>query len=161
VTDFERLLGALTAGGVDYIVIGGLAANAHGAIRTTRDVDVAYARSRANLERLERTLAPLRPYLRGAPPGLPFRLDVPTLESGLNFTLTTDLGELDLLGEVAGGGRYEDLLPDSETLDLFGLTCQCLGLDALIRVKRAAGRPKDFEAIAELEALRQERHDHP
>ena len=156
-TDFERILGALTAGGVDYIVIGGLAANAHGAIRTTRDVDVAYARARANLERLERTLAPLAPYLRGAPPGLPFRLDVPTLEAGLNFTLTTDLGELDLLGEVAGGGRYEDLLPHSETLDLFGLTCRCLGLDALIRVKRAAGRPKDFEAIAELEALRQER----
>ena len=98
----------------------------------------------------------MRPYLRGAPPGLPFRLDVPTLEAGLNFTLTTEFGELDLLGEVAGGGRYEDLLLEADTLDLFGLTCRCLGLDALIRVKRAAGRPKDFEAIAELEALRQE-----
>jgi predicted nucleotidyltransferase len=157
VTDFERLLQVLAAGGVEYILIGGLAANAHGAIRTTRDVDVVYARARANLERLEKTLAPLQPYLRGAPPGLPFRLDVPTLESGLNFTLTTDLGELDLLGEVAGGGRYDDLLPEAETLDLFGRRCRCLGLDALIRVKRAAGRPKDFEAIAELEALRQER----
>jgi predicted nucleotidyltransferase len=161
VTEFERVLKTLTAGGVEYILIGGLAANAHGAIRTTRDVDVVYARSRDNLERLERTLAPLRPYLRGAPPGLPFHLDVATLESGLNFTLTTDLGELDLLGEIAGGGRYEDLLPDAETLDLFGLSCRCLGLDALIRVKRAAGRPKDFEAIAELEALRQERHHSP
>ena len=50
-TDFERLLGALTAGGVEYIVIGGIAANAHGAIRTTRDVDVVYARARANLGR--------------------------------------------------------------------------------------------------------------
>ena len=116
-----------------------------------------YARSRANLERLEQTLASLRPYLRGAPPGLPFRLDVATLQSGLNFTLTTDLGELDLLGDVAGGGGYDDLLPDSETLDLFGVSCRCLGLDALIRVKRAAGRPKDFEAVAELEALAEER----
>lgn len=156
-TDFERLLQTLAAGGVEYILIGGLAANAHGAIRTTRDVDVVYARSRANLERLENTLAPLRPYLRGAPQGLPFRLDVATLQSGLNFTLTTDSGELDLLGEIAGGGRYEDLLPESDTLDLFGLSCQCLGLDALIRVKRAAGRPKDFEAVAELEALAEER----
>lgn len=155
-TDFERLLQALAAGGVEYILVGGLAANAHGAIRTTRDVDIVYARSRANLERLATTLAPLRPYLRGAPPGLPFRLDVPTLESGLNFTLTTDLGELDLLGDVSGGGGYDDLLADSETLDLFGVSCRCLGLDALIRVKRAAGRPKDFEALAELEALRQE-----
>jgi predicted nucleotidyltransferase len=159
VTDFERLLQALAAGGVEYILVGGLAANAHGAIRTTRDVDIVYARSRANLERLATTLAPLRPYLRGAPPGLPFRLDVPTLESGLNFTLTTDLGELDLLGDVSGGGGYDDLLADSETLDLFGVSCRCLGLDALIRVKRAAGRPKDFEALAELEALRQEKQN--
>ena len=158
-TDFERVLQALAAGSVEYILIGGLAANAHGAIRTTRDVDIVYARSRANLERLETTLAPLRPYLRGAPPGLPFRLDVPTLQSGLNFTLTTDLGELDLLGDVPGGGRYEDLLADSETLDLFGVSCLCLGLDALIRVKRAAGRPKDFEVVAELEALRQEKQN--
>jgi hypothetical protein len=120
-----------------------------------------YARSRANLERLENTLAPLRPYLRGAPQGLPFRLDVATLQSGLNFTLTTDIGELDLLGEVAGGGRYEDLLPESETLDLFGLSCRCLRLEALIRVKRAAGRPKDFEAVAELEALAEERRRLP
>jgi hypothetical protein len=88
VTDFERLLQALAAGGVEYILIGGLAANAHGAVRTTRDIDIVYARSVANLERLQKTLAPLRPYLRGAPPGLPFRLDVATLESGLNFTLT-------------------------------------------------------------------------
>jgi predicted nucleotidyltransferase len=161
VTDFERLLQALAAGGVAYILIGGLAANAHGAIRTTRDVDVVYARSRANLERLEKTLAPLRPYLRGAPPGLPFRLDVATLQAGLNFTLTTDGGELDLLGEVSGGGQYEDLLPDSETLDLFGVSCRCLGLEALIRVKRAAGRPKDFEAVAELEALAEERRRVP
>jgi len=161
VTDFERLLQALAAGSVEYILIGGLAANAHGAIRTTRDVDIVYARSQANLERLETTLAPLRPYLRGAPPGLPFQLDVPTLQSGLNFTLTTDLGELDLLGEVSGGGRYEDLLADSETLDLFGVSCRCLGLDALIRVKRAAGRPKDFEAVAELEALAEERRRPP
>jgi predicted nucleotidyltransferase len=157
VTDFARLLQTLAAGGVEYILIGGVAANAHGAIRTTRDIDIVYARSPANLERLEKTLAPLTPSLRGAPPGLPFRLDVATLRSGLNFTLTTALGELDLLGEVQGGGRYEDLLPDSDTLDLFGLSCRCLGLDALIRVKRAAGRPKDFEAVAELEALAEER----
>jgi predicted nucleotidyltransferase len=157
VTDFERLLQTLAAGGVEYILIGGLAANAHGAIRTTRDIDIVYARSRANLERLERTLAPVHPYLRGAPAGLPFRLDVATLQSGLNFTLTTDLGELDLFGDVPGGGGYADLLPDARALDLFGVRCQCLGLDALIRVKRAAGRPKDFEALAELEALRDER----
>jgi predicted nucleotidyltransferase len=157
VTDFERLLRVLADGGVEFIVIGGVAANAHGAIRTTRDLDVTYNRSPENLARLERALSPVTPYLRGAPPGLPFRLDVATLQSGLNFTLSTALGELDLLGEVAGGGTYADLVDHSRTLDLFGIRCRCLDLDTLIRVKRAAGRPKDFEAIAELEALREER----
>jgi predicted nucleotidyltransferase len=156
VTDFERLLQTLGRGGVEFIVIGGVAASAHGAIRATRDIDIVYARSPANLSSIERALAPLSPRLRGGPPGLPFRLDAATLQAGLNFTLSTDLGEIDLFGEVAGGGRYEDLVAESRTLDLFGVSCLCLGLDALIRVKRAAGRPKDFEAIAELEALRDE-----
>lgn len=155
-TDFERLLQTLARGHVEFIVIGGVAASAHGAIRATRDIDVVYARSHANLSRIEHALAPLAPRLRDAAPGLPFRLDVATLHAGLNFTLTTDLGEIDLFGEVAGGGRYEDLVGEARALDLFGVSCQCLGLDALIRVKRAAGRPKDFEAIAELEALRDE-----
>ena len=68
-----------------------------------------YARDAANLDRLARTLEPLSPYLRGAPAGLPFKLDVPTLARGLNFTLTTAMGDLDLLGEVPVGGSYERL----------------------------------------------------
>lgn len=58
---------------------------------------------------------------------------------------------------MAGGGRYDELLADSMQLNLFGVNCRCLTLEALIRVKCAAGRPKDFEAVAELAALRQER----
>ncbi len=61
------------------------------------------------------------------------------------------------LGDIAGGGTYESLITDSVTITVFGVECRCLGLDRLIEVKRAAGRPKDFEAIAELEALRDER----
>ncbi len=71
----------------------------------------------------------------------------------LNFTLVTDLGDLDLFGEITGGGRYEDLLPHTIMLELFGTSCRCLGLKRLIEVKRAAGRPRDLEAVAELEAL--------
>lgn len=76
---------------------------------------------------------------------------------GLNFTLTTDVGDLDLLGEVTGGGGYEELLPHSLPIRVFGVECRCLTLERLIEVKRAAGRPKDFEAIAELEAIRDRR----
>jgi predicted nucleotidyltransferase len=79
----------------------------------------------------------------------------------LNFTLTTTSGALDLFGELTGGGTYAALLPDTEPVPLFGLECRCLGLECLIVVKRAAGRPKDLEAIAELEALRDERARDP
>jgi hypothetical protein len=119
-------------------------------------VDVVYSRSGDNLDRLVAALAPYRPYLRDAPPGLPFRWDRDTLQRGLNFTLTTDIGAIDLLGEITGGGGYEALLSHSVEIEVFGLTMRCLGLEKLIEVKRAAGRPRDLEAIAELEAIRDE-----
>jgi predicted nucleotidyltransferase len=155
-TEFEGLIRALNAAGVEYILVGGLAATVHGSARATYDVDVVYARSPANIDRLVRGLAPLQPYLRGAPPGLPFRFDAGTIQRGLNFTLVTKLGALDLLGEITGGGTYESLLPDTVAVSLFGQECRCLSLERLIQAKRAAGRPRDLEAIAELEALREE-----
>ena len=154
---FDSVLTLLAGAGVEFVLVGGLAGTAHGAARATFDVDIVYARNPRNLQRLVEALAPHRPALRGAPAGLPFRLDIESLRNGLNFTLAMDLGALDLLGEIAGGGNYEALLPDTVELDLFGNVIRCLTLQKLIEVKRAAGRPKDLEAIAELEALRAER----
>lgn len=156
-TDFGRLLAALTTHDVNYIIIGGFAATAHGSAFLTVDLDVVYDRSAANVERLVAALDPLSPYLRGAPPGLPFRLDRQTVERGLNFTLSTTAGDLDLLGEATGGGTYAALLAHTERRDVLGYSCRFVDLDTLIRLKRAAGRPKDIERIAELEALRAER----
>ncbi len=153
--DFARLLGALSNHRVDYILIGGAAAIAHGSSRFTQDLDIVYQRSPDNLDRLVNALAPHAPYLRGAPTGLPFKLDLPTLKSGLNFTLTTKLGDIDLLGEIIGGGSYENLIGNTIPLEIFGYRCPGLNLETLIAVKRAAGRPKDLEAIAELEAIRE------
>ena len=73
--------------------------------------------------------------------------------NGLNFTLTTSLGDLDLLGEVVGGGGYRDLLRHTFDVEGFGVTFKCVDLSTLIKLKRAAGRPKDLEALAELQAL--------
>ena len=64
---------------------------------------------------------------------------------------------MDLLGEIVGGGSYDDLIEDSSKLSVFGRDVSVIDLPALIRAKRAAGRPKDLEAIAELEALLVER----
>jgi predicted nucleotidyltransferase len=155
-THLDDLLRVLAAEGIQYILIGGVAALAHGAARTTQDVDVVYARDAENLAKIVTALAPYKPYLRGAPPGLPFQWDVETLERGLNFTLETTLGDLDLLGEITGGGGFGELLPHTEELQIFGLRARCLDLPTLIAVKRAAGRPKDLEAIAELELLGEE-----
>jgi hypothetical protein len=112
------------------------------------------------MARLVAALTPYQPYLRGAPPGLPFRWDVPTVERGLNFTLVTQLGDLDVLGEIVGGGGYDALLLSTSVINAFDVQCRCLNLDRLIEVKRAAGRPKDLEALAELEAIQEERSGH-
>ena len=150
---FERLLQVLHTAGVKFVLIGGLAMVAHGSATLTGDVDICYARDPENLERLARALATFHPRLRGAPPDLPFRLDSSTLRAGLNFTLTTDLADLDLLGEVLGLGMYESAHAASEEIEVYGLPCSVLTLEGLIRAKRAAGRPKDLRALYELEAL--------
>lgn len=160
-TDFRGLLAALRTAKVDFIVVGGVAATVHGSAHLTDDVDVVYSRDPANVARLVKGLAALHPYPRGAPPGLPFRWDERTIHAGLNFTLATDLGDLDLLGEISGGGRYEDLLPHAVQVGLFGQPVLVLDLATLIRTKRAAGRPKDFEAVAELEAIEEEKRRPP
>lgn len=156
-THFESLIRRFVEAKADFILIGGMAATVHGSARLTRDIDFVYARDDANIERVVAALDGTKPYLRGAPPGLPFRFDVETVRRGLNFTLTCDFGDVDLLGEVTGGGTYSDLLPHSTLVEVLGIPCRCLDLPTLIRVKRAAGRPKDLDAIAELEALYSER----
>ncbi len=113
--DFAGIVGAFADGGVEVILIGGLAA------------------------------------------GLPFRFDRATIERGLNFTLTSTLGDVDLLGEAAGIGGYESVVSHVIRLQVFARDLQVVDLPTLIRSKRAAGRPKDLEAIAELEALLAER----
>ncbi|MGD9905345.1 MAG: nucleotidyltransferase [Vicinamibacterales bacterium] len=158
-TDILGLLRRLAAARVEFVIVGGVAANIHGALRTTLDLDVVYGRHPDNLERLAMALAPIAPYLRGAPSGLPFVLDVATLERGLNFTLTTSEGDLDLLGEVAGGGDFERLRSSADVVRLEGHDVLVVTLPALIGLKRAAGRGKDREALAELEALLEERGD--
>ena len=152
-TDFAALLKLLSKHEVEFIVVGGAAAIAHGSARLTQDLDIVYDRSTENLERLVAALKDEKPYLRGAPAGLPFLWDRLTLSRGLNFTLSTLPGDIDLLGEIPGGGTYQDLKAGAIELKVFETRCLCLSLKQLIRAKRAAGRPKDLEALAELEAI--------
>ena len=158
-TDFEAIIREFSEAGVDCVIVGGLAATIHGSARLTQDVDFVYSRAGDNIDRMVAALRPHSPYLRGAPPGLPFEWSAAMIERGLNFTLTTSIGDIYLLGEIVGGGDYESLLPHSMVVDIFGYRCRCLDLPGLIRAKRAAGRPKDLDALAELESLLEERDD--
>jgi hypothetical protein len=153
--DYLRLLKVLCDAQVRFVIIGGAAAAAQGATYTTYDLDICYDRGRDNIERLASALEPLHPQLRGVANHLPFRLDAATIADGMNFTLSTDLGDIDLFGEVTGIGGYEEAKTLSVNLVLYGLECAVLSLDGLIRSKRAAGRPKDLLTLPEIEALRE------
>jgi hypothetical protein len=153
-TELFPLIARLSEAGVEFIIVGGVAGALHGAARPTKDLDVVYRRTPENILRVIRSLEQQNPYPRGAPDGLPFRWDDRTLKFGENFTLRTSLGLIDLLGAITGGGNYEQLLPYAIKIQIGEHECLCLDLQKLIEVKRAAGRPKDFEAIAELEIIR-------
>ncbi len=138
---------------VECVIVGGVAATLHGSALPTTDLDVCYARNPANLERLANALQSVHARLRNAPEDKPFILDSETLRRGLNFTFTTDIGSLDLLGEIRGVGYYEDVLAGSLVFELFGYPFAVIEIGKLILAKRTAGRPKDLVAVAELEAL--------
>jgi hypothetical protein len=122
----------------------GAAMGWHGSARLTKDIDFCYARTTKNMERLAKVLEPFNPVLRGASPDLPFRFDAKTIGSGLNFTLTTDLGDLGFLGEVSGLGSFPEVLAASDVGNVGGVDCRVLFLEGLIKSETAAGRPRDL-----------------
>lgn len=152
----DRVIDLLGRHEIRYVLIGGLAAVTRGAPIVTRDFDLCYARDRPNLERLAAAMREVHAELRGADPGLPFRLDASTLAAGDTFTFTSDVGPIDILATPSGTAGYEDLARTAERLSLFGHEVLVAEIDDLIRMKRAAGRPKDLLALEELGALREE-----
>ena len=148
----SKLLGEF---GVECVIVGGVAAALYGSAIPTTDIDVCYSRDVDNLERLASALQSVNAKLRNAPDGVPFLLDAQTLKRGLNFTFASEIGNLDLLGEVRGVGTYENVVADSIPVELFGYHFKLINISKLIDAKRAAGRPKDLISIPELEAIRE------
>jgi hypothetical protein len=144
---------ALVDTGVEFVIIGGWAAILHGSSYITQDLDICYSRRRENLKHLAAALAPFHPRLRDLPPDLPFVWDDVTLRNGTVFTLSTDLGKIDLLAEVSGVGGFEEVRANAVLMPGFEREVWTLDLPALIRAKRAAGRPKDLMLLPELESL--------
>lgn len=157
-TDFQpaAVVERLNRHQVRYVVIGGLAAALHGSPSVTVDVDICYDRDPTNVRRLASALLEAHAELRGAPPDLPFTPDAPTLTRGGTFTLTTDDGPLDIMATPDGTGGFEDLAANADRVEAFGQEFRVAGIDDLIRMKRAAGRPKDRVELEILGALRDE-----
>ena len=152
----DRLLTTLVEHHVQFVVIGGIAALTHGSSMLTRDLDICYDRGSDNLHALAAALQVLKARLRGVPEDLPFKLDATTLRMGDHFTFTTEAGEFDCLGVPAGTEGYADLIRRAVDVQFGEVTVKVSSLDDLIRMKRAAGRPKDKFALEILGALRDE-----
>ena len=149
----SRILRELAAGGVEFVVIGGYAAIAHGSPRLTNDLDVSYSPETANLEALGRVLLGLDARLRGVADDVPFVPDAASLRQVELLTLDTRHGPLDLLAAPGGGPGWAALRRDAIEVDLDGVTVPVASLDHLRAMKRAAGRPQDLLDLTELDAI--------
>jgi predicted nucleotidyltransferase len=158
--DIRRLLEPLIRHGVDFVLIGGMAGIARGSNYPSFDLDVAYARDKANVRRLVSALEEIGVRLRGAPADLPFALDDRVIENGANFTFVTPFGDLDVLADIDGIRSYRELLAKSEEREFFGLAVRVASLDHLIAMKRAANRPKDRNMLEEYLVLAEKVREH-
>jgi predicted nucleotidyltransferase len=151
--DLRELFRALAEHGVEYLVIGGVAAQVHGRRRTTKDLDVTPAPDPENFKRLAAALVALdaHPVELGpsAPPPTAEQLRVAPVVP----PLTTRHGELHILNEVPGAHAYAGMRSRALTTDLDGITLHIVGVDDLIRMKQTAGRPSDIEDIEALTAV--------
>ena len=164
--DPDRILEILDRHGVDYVLVGGVAARVHGAERVTADIDCVPAADEENLRRLADALVELGARLRVGGMSdeearqLPLRLDAVTLAAFGSSTWTTDAGPLDLLVELRdpSGGRhpYGDLASRALEVRVGDLIISVASLDDIIASKEYAGRRKDLDALPELQALRDE-----
>jgi hypothetical protein len=152
--DAEEILRRLTARGVDFVVIGGIAAVLWGSARMTFDLDICFATDDANLQALGKVLVDLGAQLKGVDEELPFVPDVKTLRRLELLTLKTTAGELDLLVRPAGAPGYDVLRKRAARVDLGDFNILISSLEDLIAMKRAAGRTKDLADVEELEAIR-------
>ncbi len=149
----RALLTRLVEAEVDFVIVGGIAAVAHGSAAITRDLDITCEPDRENLDRLGEVLVALDARLRGVAEDVPFVPDGRTLRHTRILTLDTPEGRLDLLAQPDGSPGYDRLRERATVVDVEGFRVRVASLEDLIAMKKAAGRPKDLVAVEELEAI--------
>jgi hypothetical protein len=159
--DFHKLIERLAKGSVKFVLVGGTAGVVHGCTYVTQDIDICCDFSADNLLALQETLKDLHPVHRMTPKRLKLKLTAESCTRLKNLYLDTDIGQLDCLGFVQELGNYEDVEAQSETRDIGGgLRIRVLTIDSLIKARQAMNRPRDREALLQLDAIRKMRKKH-
>lgn len=152
---FLNLVERLKKAGVKFVLVGGFAGVVHGCTYVTQDIDICCDFSAANLLALQKALKDLHPVHRMTPQRLKLKLTVESCTRFKNLYLDTDIGQIDCLASIDGLGDYEDVNNLSEIRDLGGgLRIRVLTIDSLIKARKAMNRPRDREAVLQLEAIK-------
>jgi hypothetical protein len=149
----DRILEVLKRHGVDFVVIGGLAAIAHGSNLPTRDVDITPDQEATNLSRLSEALTELKAEVRFGEESLPFGHDAESLASAGVWNLRTLYGELDISMVPNGTQGYADLVREAVPTSILGVEVPVASLADVIRSKQAANRPKDQRVLPVLREI--------
>ena len=152
---FLKLIERMKKGGVKFVLVGGFAGVVHGCTYVTQDIDICCNFSADNLLALQKVLKELHPVHRMTPQRLKLKLTVESCTKFKNLYLDTDIGQVDCLASIQGLGDYEDVKNLSEIRDLGGgLRIRVLTIDSLIKARKAMNRPRDKEAVLQLEAIK-------
>jgi hypothetical protein len=152
--DFINLLERLVEAGVDFVVVGGFAGIVHGCTYVTQDVDICCDFSPVNLLALQKAVSNLHPVHRMTPKRKKLELTEKNCEQFKNLYLDTDIGQLDCVSFISGLGDYQKVRRISELVKVRDTKLRVLSLKALIKAKKAMNRPRDKQAILQLEAIK-------
>lgn len=152
--DFFDLLKRLVKADVDFVIIGGFAGVIHGCTYLTQDIDICCDFSPANLLTLQKAVSNLHPVHRMTPRRKKLELTEKNCEQFKNLYLDTDIGQLDCVSFIDGLGDYQKVRRTSELVKVRDTKLRVLSLDALIKAKKAMNRPRDKQAILQLEAIK-------
>ena len=153
-SDFLNLLERLVRAKVEFVIVGGFAGTVHGCTYVTQDIDICCYFSSANLLKLAKALKDVHPVHRMTPKRKKLELTEANCGQYENLYLDTDIGQLDCLSSITGIGDYHSVKKAGELIIIEGMRLRVLALDALIKSKEAMGRPRDKEAILQLEAIK-------
>lgn len=149
--NFLKTLRKLAENDVEFVVVGGIAANFHGSAIATFDCDVVVDLDAGNLDRLAKALAEFSPTFRHEKPPQHFDEEMAAKGGWKNIYLDTKAGVLDCLGDIKGFGGFAECRSRSVEADFGGFSVRFLNREALIEAKKAMGRPKDLLTVAQLE----------